>query len=899
MEPARATSPQPTAVVFHDGLGERRRVSDTTVSDTLELLCLRRELTSIPSFEFALRERASRLANFRHTYFARVKSVERLSDATATLAIASESTRGIRLSNLLTPTPQRPVAVDINASLHLIRQLVSAVAMLHESGGDLAHGAIGPERIIVTPNARVVIAEYVLGAALEQLRWSPERYWRELRVALPPSDETPRFDQRTDVTQIGVVGLSLILGRLLTENEYPSAIHGALSSAWAISSRGGLEPLPPGLRSWLGRALQLDPRHSFASALEARAELDRVLSGEDEDSEEDAAAAVEAPQSVSASASVEPTIQQHAASEPLVEEVEDEPQPEVSYSHHRDDGDDEERYSTSLHRGTAADDSIELTSHDEPLSDDHHLDRPAVVEHAPSAVGDHHLSPIFETSFSSLAEEVLAPSSFSEPFAVSPAPVPLAAPPVPAPSSFSLGSSWSSASSMVPSDAESDHIAPAPGFVAAELTPSSVKWQAPPMLADPAPVAPVLTPPAPIVSAKIVSAPIVPVPIAPAPVPVTAQTYTPASSIVSLPPVAAAVPATPSPRVPLPPSLPAVEPFEFKAEPERPMAMSQVPTRRTGFFATVAIGVLVVSVGAVFGARRYFSAAAAPAPTGQLSISSTPTGAAVVVDGSSQGVTPVVLTLTPGAHLVELRGAGEPRTLPITMTAGAQMSQYVELPGGAAPKLGQLQVRTEPAGAQVNVDGVARGRSPVLVSELTPGQHNVIVESELGTVRQSVAVEAGSTAALVVPLGAPEGGAPVSGWISVAAPVDLQIFENKRLLGTSQSDRIMVAAGRHDIEIVNEPLGYRVVRTIQVAPGKVAPIKLEWPNGTIALNAVPWAEVWIDGNKVGETPIGNLSLPIGPHEVVFRHPDLGEQRHAATVSATTPARLSVDLRRKP
>ena len=385
----------------------------------------------------------------------------------------------------------------------------------------------------------------------------------------------------------------------------------------------------------------------------------------------------------------------------------------------------------------------------------------------------------------------------------------------------------------------------------------------------------------------------------PAPVPVTAQTFTPAPPIVSLPPVAAAVPATPSPRVPLPPSLPAIEPFEFKAEPERPMAMSQVATRRTGFFATVAIGVLVVSVGAVFGARRYFSAAAAPAPTGQLSISSTPSGAAVVVDGASKGLTPVVLTLTPGAHLVELRGAGEPRTLPITMTAGAQMSQYVELPGGVAPKLGQLQVRTEPAGAQVNVDGVARGRSPVLVGDLAPGQHNVIVESELGTVRQTVAVEAGSTAALVVPLGVPEGGAPVSGWISVAAPVDLQIFENKRLLGTSQSDRIMVAAGRHDIEIVNEPLGYRVVRTIQVAPGKVAPIKLEWPNGTVALNAVPWAEVWIDGNKVGETPIGNLSLPIGPHEVVFRHPDLGEQRHVTTVSATTPARLSVDLRRKP
>ena len=89
------------------------------------------------------------------------------------------------------------------------------------------------------------------------------------------------------------------------------------------------------------------------------------------------------------------------------------------------------------------------------------------------------------------------------------------------------------------------------------------------------------------------------------------------------------------------------------------------------------------------------------------------------------------------------------------------------------------------------------------------------------------------------------------------------------------------------------------MRTVLVPPGKIAPIKLDWPKGTIALNAVPWAEVWIDGEKVGETPIGNLSLPIGPHEVIFRHPDLGEQRHTMTVSASTPARLSVDMRKKP
>ncbi len=131
------------------------------------------------------------------------------------------------------------------------------------------------------------------------------------------------------------------------------------------------------------------------------------------------------------------------------------------------------------------------------------------------------------------------------------------------------------------------------------------------------------------------------------------------------------------------------------------------------------------------------------------------------------------------------------------------------------------------------------------------------------------------------------------------APVELQLYEGSRLLGTTSSDRVMVSAGKHDLDLVNEPLGYRVTRTIQVPPGKVASIAVNWPTGTLAINALPWAEVLVDGNRVGETPIGNLTLPIGPHEILFRHPDLGEQRQAVTVSLKMPARVSVDMRKKP
>jgi hypothetical protein len=158
-----------------------------------------------------------------------------------------------------------------------------------------------------------------------------------------------------------------------------------------------------------------------------------------------------------------------------------------------------------------------------------------------------------------------------------------------------------------------------------------------------------------------------------------------------------------------------------------------------------------------------------------------------------------------------------------------------------------------------------------------------------------VTIEAGATASLVVPLGAPRN-VPVSGWITVAAPVDVQIYENQRLLGSSRVTQIMMSAGRHELEIVNEALGYRVSRAVTVTAGETAVIKLEWPKGSLALNAVPWAEAWVDGERLGETPIGNVAVPIGTHRVVFRHPELGEQTHDVTVTLTAPARISADMR---
>jgi hypothetical protein len=282
MNSAAARTNTPPPIVFRDAFGERRRIAAPTGNEALDVLCLRSELTAVPSFEFALRERVSRLGSFRHPYFAQIRTVERLNDSARTLTLISNAKPGVRLSDLLTTAAKHDLVLDIDAALCLIRQLVTAMATFHEQAADVAHGALGPERIVITPNARLVIVEHVIGAAVEQLQYSEERYWRELRVPCARSAALPVMDQRNDVLQIGMVALALISRRLLQTDEFPSRLGDVLLAAGAVTAEGRIEPLPSGLRPWLTSALQLDARAPFPSAVEARAELERVFEMNDD-----------------------------------------------------------------------------------------------------------------------------------------------------------------------------------------------------------------------------------------------------------------------------------------------------------------------------------------------------------------------------------------------------------------------------------------------------------------------------------------------------------------------------------------------------------------------------------------------------------------------------------------
>jgi hypothetical protein len=262
-----------------DGIGRRVRSADPTGKD-VETLLLCRELSEAASTETALIARAGRLAAFTHPSFAQVLRVERFHGALGGLAVVSAAVPGIRLSEVLRHGHRKWVAADLDATRCLLEQITGALADFHRHSRDLAHGAIGPERIVVRPDGRAVIVEHVLAPALEQLQMGRTPLWTQFRVPVPAVAGTTRFDQMTDVMQLGVLALALMLGRPIRRDEYPHQLQGLLTEVSAPDPLGERQTMSRALRSWILRTLQFESRSSFRTAAEAATAFEAVLAEE-------------------------------------------------------------------------------------------------------------------------------------------------------------------------------------------------------------------------------------------------------------------------------------------------------------------------------------------------------------------------------------------------------------------------------------------------------------------------------------------------------------------------------------------------------------------------------------------------------------------------------------------
>ena len=605
----------------------------TITGDEIERLDLAPLLVEHSAFVTALAERVARFAAVRHASYVHLRRLDR-PDADR-LELISDFTPGWRLSELLDESSAAGIPVDITVVISLLRQLLPAVALFSRHNREAAIGSLAVERLIVTPQARLVIAEHAFGPALEKLNFGRDRLWRDLRIVMPASAGLPRANQRSDAYAVGVVALSLLIGRTLTSDEYPAQIESLLEGL-SEHRDGRPAPLSAAFGNWLKRALQLDPTTAFQTPSEMQLAFEAVLASD----RSYVTTTAKFDEWIAIVGATLETRKRPPAPEPPPPPPEPEPEPEPIAV------------------------VVEAVADPEPL-----LER----EPEPSAPVVEEVDPI--------AEQI---ASYKPAYEEASVPVPV---PVPEP--------------------------------------------------EPEPEAAPYVPP--FVEAPVAS-------FEPAVLLVVEETERVAEESIEEAASAYETVPEPMPLWTVPEATPPAETVPVVAY-EPPPAPE--PARRKLPLAVIAgvIALLLVVIGWLWtrdgGAIREGE--------GELAVQSRPPGARVIVDGKDQGVTPTTVRLPAGPHVLEVQvGKAEPRVIPLTISAGVQTSQYIELRDVAVT--GSLSIKSDPPGARITVDGKPRGTTPATIPDLSPGDHAVVLELAGRKASQAVKIEPGGTAQLTIPM---------------------------------------------------------------------------------------------------------------------------------------------------
>lgn len=179
----------------------------------------------------------------------------------------------------------------------------------------------------------------------------------------------------------------------------------------------------------------------------------------------------------------------------------------------------------------------------------------------------------------------------------------------------------------------------------------------------------------------------------------------------------------------------------------------------------------------------------------EVSLSSLPAEAAIVVDGEERGKTPAVIEILQGARQIQLKKPGY-KTWQTSLAVVAGEPQAVSQVRLARSD-GKINVTTEPPGANVTIGGRYRGQSPLEVS-LAPGTSYNILLSKVGyqSVERTLAVEPEQDIALNTRL------TPILGVLRLRVkPEGGELFVDGQSVG-EPSRRLSLTVRSHRLRIV-------------------------------------------------------------------------------------------------
>jgi hypothetical protein len=187
---------------------------------------------------------------------------------------------------------------------------------------------------------------------------------------------------------------------------------------------------------------------------------------------------------------------------------------------------------------------------------------------------------------------------------------------------------------------------------------------------------------------------------------------------------------------------------------------------------------------------------------------------------------------------------------------------------------------SQPEGAAVFVDGQPLNKTtPIRIADLTPGLHTVRLDRGEGFLpwETQVAIAAGQMIDLSPAQLAPASAAKQASSGSSGGSEQARL-ERKQRRAERRAEREAAAEAAAEAK--------RAARAAKAAP-KVAsakPAKLPAAakpapvvagGGTLRVNSRPWAQVFVDGKLVGNTPQMAISLSPGSHKLKLVSPDLG------------------------
>ena len=296
-----------------------------------------------------------------------------------------------------------------------------------------------------------------------------------------------------------------------------------------------------------------------------------------------------------------------------------------------------------------------------------------------------------------------------------------------------------------------------------------------------------------------------------------------------------------------------------------------------------------------------------PTPTpvpeyGSISVDSSPSGAAIYLNGNYRGIAPVTINaVRAGSYSVSAEMSGYyTYSTTTTVYAGSMSNVYCRLTQMVST--GGLYVTSEPSDAMVYLDASYRGRTPLTLNNVATGEH--VVEMDLSGYydwKSTVTVPAGGTRTVSASLSK----IPVSstGWIYISSsPGGATVLLDGTNVGQTPGSGALklnnIAAGSHTVNL--QLNGYQeyttgvnvVSTTVSQVDAVLVPAGSASSIGGLSVSSTPsGANVYVDNAFRGITPLTMNDITAGSHTLLLQM--AGYQDYVATVQVNKGATSTV------